>query len=275
METHQNKYKILVLSDLKGSVQPMLKSTISLSKMIDGSIELFHVKKPTDIVEMDNQLSAMRGINHEHNAIEAKIKSAIAPVADEYGVNIHYNFSIGNVKDEITRYIDKHRPNIIVLGKKKRKAINFIGDGVTQFVLNKHNGAVMIADQNNVLEPDKALSLGSVNAIGETFDLEFADDLMKHVQRPYKSFKMVKSYDTMKASAGSNNRVIDYIFEQADNSTKNMSKYLSKSNVNLLYIDRARKGAKTKPYMLESNILEAIESLKVSLIVASGPNYRL
>ena len=39
------KYKILVLSNLDSSTQPILKSAISMANMIDGEIEVFSVTK--------------------------------------------------------------------------------------------------------------------------------------------------------------------------------------------------------------------------------------
>ncbi|HNQ27940.1 MAG TPA: universal stress protein, partial [Aquaticitalea sp.] len=271
MKTNKNNYKILVLSDLKDPLMPVLKSAISLSKMIGGNIDFFHVKKPTDIVEIDNQLTAIRGINHVHNTIDKKIRDQIRPIADEYGVAIAHHFAIGNVRDQISKAIDAFGPDIIVLGKKKRKPISIIGDSIIQFVLNKCQCAVMIADNHNVPEPNKSGSFATINKVSDTFDLEFADALMKHVQQPYRSYKLVKKHAPLNVlEDGNDGRYIDYIFEQADNSIKNMSRYLSKSNVNLLYMDRPNKKTKEKPNMLEPNLIEAINDLKTSLIVANG-----
>ena len=79
-----NKYKILVLSDLNKSADFRLKSTVSLAKMIDGDITLFHVKKPTDIVDRESQLSAMRSINKEHIVTNKKIESLVRPFRQDF-----------------------------------------------------------------------------------------------------------------------------------------------------------------------------------------------
>ena len=63
----KSQYKILVLSDLTKSTTSTLRSSASLAKMIDGNVEFFCVKKPTDIVEKENQLSAIRTINKKYN----------------------------------------------------------------------------------------------------------------------------------------------------------------------------------------------------------------
>ncbi|WP_298901400.1 hypothetical protein [uncultured Psychroserpens sp.] len=79
-----NKYKILVLSDMKSTATRTIKSSISLSKMIDGDIHFFHVKKPTEVVEKESQLSAMRTINKAHVSISSDIQNLIEPIAKDY-----------------------------------------------------------------------------------------------------------------------------------------------------------------------------------------------
>ncbi len=262
------KYKIVVLSDLKDSASITLKSTVSLAKMIDGDIEFFHVKKPTDIVEIDNQLSAIRSINEKHLATEKKIKKIIEPISEAYGVNISHKFSFGNAKTEIEKYLKESQPDIIVLGKRKPKLIKLVGDSITHFVLKNFNGVVMIAADKNALEPNKELSLGVLNGMEQTFNVEFAEDLMSHTQKPLKSFHITKNSDTSNASVSNNNKnVVEFVFEQGDNAINNLSKYLSISNTNLLFVDRSN--TNSNKTILDSDIQSVMDSLNVSLLLGS------
>jgi len=263
MKIKTHKYKILVLSDLSSSSRMVLKSTVSLAKMINGNIKLFHVKKPIEIVEKDNQLSAMRIINQEQNVTGNKIQNLIAPISKDYGVNIDSAFSFGNVKHEIDEYIKKQQPDIIVLGKRKSKAFNLIGDNITDFVLKKHNGVIMIAADKNAIVPNEELSLGVLNGLERSFNMDFADDLMRHTQKPLKSFKIVKNSNTSEGIKNpSDKKIIEYVFEQGDNVIKNLSNYISKNNINLFCLDRGKKNA-------NENI---INKLNVSLLVTSDLN---
>jgi len=141
----KNGYKILVLSDLKDSFSTTLKSAVSLGKMIHGDIDFYYVKNASDVVKRDNQLSAMRTINHEYTTIDKKIKSIIKSYSKNYDVNINYKFSFGSVKNDIGSHIEEQKPDIIVLGKRKSKIANLTGDNITDFVLNKHDGIILIA----------------------------------------------------------------------------------------------------------------------------------
>ena len=100
MKTSNKNYKILVLSDLKEPITNVLKSTISLAKMIDADIQFFHVKRAAEIVETDNQLSAMRKINREYITTDKKIRKEVFSFSSNFDVSINYAFSFGNVKEE-------------------------------------------------------------------------------------------------------------------------------------------------------------------------------
>ncbi len=262
------KYKIVVLSDLNSSTRTTLKSTVSLAKIVNGDIEVFSVKRPTDIVDKENQLSAIRTINSLHTKTDKKIQNLIQPISKDYEIAIKYSFAFGNIKNEISNFIKKSRPDIIVLGKRKPRPFNFIGDNITQFVLNTFKGVIMIATDKNALEPNKEISLGMLNNLEPSFNLEFAEDLMAHAQKPLKSFKIVKnSYLLKEIPQPANKKMVEYVFEHNDGTIKNLSNYLSKNNINLLYIDRAKQQTDNKTDLVMSDINNVVGKLNVTLLV--------
>jgi len=268
------KYKILVLSDLKESTTNVLKSSISLAKMVDGNIDFFHVIKPTDVVKKESQLSAFRTINEQQSATKKDIQNFVNPVSKAYGVDINFSYSFGNVKSEIGEYIAKNKPDIIVLGKRVSKTFKVLGDSITQFVLKEHDGIIMIAADNNALEPNKSLSLGLLNGIDESF--EFAQNLIKHSQDPLRSFIMANNLDTLKGSNTFNDKkIVEYVFEKNDNTIANISNYLSKNNINLLCVNRENKKTANKLTLMKSEIKEIINKLNVSLLLSGGETFSL
>lgn len=264
------KYKILVLSDLSNSAKTAIKSAVSLSKMIDGDVEIFSVKKPTDIIDNDNQLSAIRTINNLHTKTDKKIQSLINPIAKEYGVHIKHSFAFGNTKNEIKSIIEERQPDIIVLGKRKSTLFNFIGDGITQFVFNTFKGVIMIATDKNALEPSKEISLGMLNNLEPSVDLKFAEDLMANTYEPLKSFKIVKnSRESVEMTHPASQKMVEYVFEHNDSSMKSLSNYLHKNNVDLLYLNRMKKHAGNEMNLMKSDIKSLVDNLNVTLIVTA------
>ena len=239
MKTSNKNYKILVLSDLKEPITNVLKSTISLAKMIGADIQFFHVKRAAEIVETDNQLSAMRKINREYITTDKKIRKEVFSFSSNFDVSINYAFSFGNVKEEIVKYIKDYKPDVIVLGKRKKNPLSIIGDNVTQFIMKNHKGAIMIASEKEILEPNQPISLGLLNEKDTSINIDFAEDLMKHAQQPLMSFNIVKNSDSLEKNPTpvSKNKV-EYIFEKSDSVIKNLSNYISKNNINLLCVNR-------------------------------------
>ena len=259
-----NKYKILVLSDLKKSPSTILKSTVSLAKIIDGDIKFFHVKKPSDVVDRESQLSAMRTINQEQIITGKKIQEALAPISKDYNVNINSTFAFGNVKNEIEEHIKATNPDVIVLGKRKAKGLRFLGDNITDFVLKIHKGPVMIASNKNGLSPDEELHLGLFNDNEESFDLEFTEDLIAQTKRPLKSFNIITNTNvTEEKEVSVSTKTVDFVFEKNDNTIKNLSNYLLKNDVNLLCVNRQ----KDKSNVLKSEIKDVIDNVNVSLFI--------
>ncbi len=264
------KYKILVLSDLKQAASTMLKSTVSLAKMIDGEIDFLCVKKPSEIVERENQLSAIRTINQEHFTAKKEMLNLIKPISEDYNIKINHTLSYGNVKDEIGSYIKEQQPDIIVIGKRKSKTINILGDNITQFVLNKHSGTIMISAEKNTIEPDKELSLGIIEDAKEIFNSEFTKNLLKNTQKPLKAFKVIENSDKKNEVSLNDNETVEYVFEENSDTIKNISNYLSKSNINLLCIDRDKEKDKNSKHLLKSDINRLIKNFNVSLLLTNG-----
>lgn len=257
------KHKILVLSDINKSTSNTLKSSVSLAKIVNADIHFFYVKKPTDVVEKESQLSAMRTINRAYFSIDEKIKNIIKPISNNYGVNINQTFTIGNVKNEIEKYIDENKPDIIVLGKRKSKKISLIGDKITQFILKKHKGIIVIADDINVLEPNNELSLGLLNTTNKNNSI--IDTIVNSTQKPLKSFNITEKNAPIKESFLTEKKTIDYVFEKGDDTIKNISNYLEKNNINLLFVDREKNKSTSK----KTNIKEVIKNINCSLILTT------
>lgn len=263
------KYKILVLSNLKDSTDTILKSTISLSKIINSEIHFFYVKQPTDLIKSENQLSAKRTINREQVVTDKKIQNIVQPFIEKYQLNIGYSFAFGNIKEEIENVINEYKPDIVVLGKRKPKSVALFGDSITQFVIKKHTGSIMIAADENSLEPDKDFSLGFFNGEEEDFNVEFANDLLEHIQKPIKAFKVVKNTkEENKEKLPRSEKIVEYVFEHRDGALQNVSNYLSKSKVNLLCVVRNQKQSKDKTNQFMTDFKEAINEFNVSVLLS-------
>ena len=157
-----NKYKILVLSDLKEKSAQALSYAAKLSNEIDANVEFFYAKDATEIIRTEDALSAIRIIREVSNQIDRKIQALINPISKENNIKIKINFAYGHVKNEIKNYINKSQPDMIVLGERKGKRFKFLGDNITSLVYKNYDGVVFVASDKNVLDSKGNVSLDSL-----------------------------------------------------------------------------------------------------------------
>ena len=261
-----NKYKILILSDLRDTANTTLKSSVSLAKMIDAEIALFHVKEHIDILERDNQLSSMRTLNEEHKNTKKKINAIVNDFSKEYDVKINGNYAFGKVKEEIQKQINNYNPDIIVLGQRVSAPFKLIGDSITNFILKKFNGVIMISSNENALIPNKEMTLGVLNGSNKFLETEFSNDLIANTKIPLKSFRIQNSQNvTTNTSKLNEEKMVEYVFEQNADAMTTLSSYLHKNNINLLCVDRA-----TIKTDVETSLKKVVSTLNVSLIVSEA-----
>ena len=262
------KYKILVLSDLKKAANTILNNSVSLAKMIDAEVSLFHVKKHIDIVGGDNQLSAIRALNAEHNNTKKTIDTLINSYAKDYNVNIKGGYAFGKIKEEILNQINNYKPDLIVLGQRDSNPLQLIGDSITRFVLKEFKGFIMISSEENTLVPNEKMTLGIFNDSNKFFDTEFSKDVINHSETPLKSFKIINSQKadtTVVVEKGQ--KIVEFVFEQNANALTTLSSFVLKNNVNLLCVDRTNK---SKNNTVEAPLKQVLSKLNVSLLVSEA-----
>ena len=259
----KSEYKILVLSDLTKSATSTLRSSASLAKMIGGNIEFFCVKKPTDIVEKENQLSAIRTINQKYNITGKEIDKIVKTISDSYNLPIKYNYTFGNLKNEISNYISIHKPDIIVLGKRKSKILGILGDNITDFILKIFDGIIMIASETHELTISDQLSVGILNDPKQLKRKDFIESLIAVSKSPPKVFKTLEGSSSEKENSSYfSKKSIEYVFEKGDNTLQNIANYSTKSKTNLVFLDRNKD---QNNYTLK----EAINTFNCSLILTN------
>ncbi len=151
--------QILVISDLKDTTSGILETATYLAKSLQKDIFFLSVSKPTEIVQNDSQLTAIRNINYAHCKTVDKIKQLIKPFVNNYNIKIEFKHTIGNVKNEILENIQSLNPSIIILGKRKPKIININGDKLTNFIFKNYKGIVILADKSAKISTHGTYSL--------------------------------------------------------------------------------------------------------------------
>ncbi|WP_439153145.1 universal stress protein [Winogradskyella sp.] len=256
-------YRILVLSDLKSASKSLLNSSVEIAKIINGEIEVFHVKKPTEIVESESQLSAVRTISEQSVKTHKKLKLLTESLSQKHNIKVKYKYAFGNVKQEIKHHIKTTNPDIIVVGKRKQNLLSFVGDDITDFVLQNFNGSVLIAANENAIEYDKDLSLGIFQSIENSSNKELTESFINYSKQPIKTFKISDtSTSEISSQLLGDKKSIEYVFDSNPNAIQTISDYTSKHKINLLCLDRNNEFLKKSKYTKD-----LINRVNVSLLV--------
>lgn len=229
-------YRILVLSDLKGSSEKLIESTVNFAKRVNGDLDFFHVKKPADIVEKENQINAIRDIKKEYKLADKQLEDLTSSISGDY--NVTYSFAFGNVKSEIEKHIENTGPDVIILGKRKLKSLGLLGDKITRFVLKKYTGAILITSEEKKLSFETDIALGVLNSFDDALDIE--KRMIGESTKPIKVFKVAdnKVQDQDSVRSKSEEPKVEYVFDKQDDTLKKILKFLPKSNVDLFCVRR-------------------------------------
>ena len=263
------KYKILVLSDLTDASAQVLKSASRMAQIIEGEIEIFHVRKPTKIVKKESHLSAVRVLKDHYVQVKKKLETMSVAVSENTQIKVNYFFSFGNVKNEIVEHIEKSKPDIIVLGKRTSNTPNFLGDNIFTLILKKFQGVIMVANNEYVLEAQTKLSLGLYNSINTEYNIPCINSIISNTNRPICSFSVTDSTtEIIVESDKSKENIVSFVFDKNDQTLKTMSNYMYKNDVNLLLVDR-KSAANNSTSLSISDLNELAYTIKIPLLLSN------
>ncbi len=267
---NKNKYKVLVLSDLTDDSVQVLRSASRIAKEIDGEIEVFHVRKPTKVVEKTSHLSAVRSLKDNFVLVEKKLEDMCALVSEDTQMKVNPFFSFGNLKNEITDYIEKSKPDIVVLGKRTSKTPVFLGDNIFTFILKNFQGVVMVANNENVLEAKTELCLGLFNSTTFNSTIPLMNTIISNTGKPIRSFGVTsKDKEPVIENETKNESLVSYVFEKNDQTLKTMSNYMDINKVNLLLVDR-KSASNSSDSLSISELNELAYTIKIPLLLSNN-----
>lgn len=244
----KSKYRLLVLFDQSKIAHTALRNAIDLAKVIDAGIDVFYVKSPTQVVRFENQIAAMRSIKEERSRAKKGMLKLANTISHEENIPVIFNFTFGNVINEIQKHIDKTQPDIVIIGKRKSKVVNFLGDGVTSHLLKNHVGGILISGKEDTLISGDNISIGFLDDTIKKNKCGIAEDLKKSTDKPFKLFKINnRAIDSKKETSFSKQKeevlssnTTTFEFDKGTDISDSISSYIDKSKVGLLCVEKSK-----------------------------------
>lgn len=277
MKTHSTKSKhtLLVLMDKSKASYTALTNAVNLAKLIDASIDILQVRSPTSVVRYENQIASMRAIDEDRTKQKKELKDIVRLISEEENLPIISNFTFGNIKNEIKNHIEKTKPDIIVLGKRKRKVVNFLGDGITADLLKTHNGGILISGNKEAFTSYNTKSIGFLNNSSDIEKIAIANDLKKLNNKPLKIFKMSQDGVLKTKKIGvekMNNQEVDknnivYEFDSKSDTANAMTNFIMKNNLALLFVNNKETNDRSLLSRLNNTLTKTIEKTNIPILI--------
>ena len=261
------KNNIVVLINLDKPQPNIVQNSINVANSINAAVTFLYVKKATEAVQNENHISAIKTLTDTHMRIDGKMRELLEPFQQTTETELRSKIAIGNVKYHIEKHLNDINPDLVILGKRSKKILPWEGDRLTEFVVNKFQGPVMISSTDQVLELNEQLSLGLLSTTGTDSPKGFVSDLLKISSKPVKSFRIVNKTGESELPRPMPFKTVEYAFDPGDDAVKNLSKYVLRNNVNLLFLDRDQV-TKGNRKTSSTNMNEVINQLPSSLLLA-------
>lgn len=261
------KKNILTLINLDNPQPNIIQNAINVASSMNATVTFLYVKKGTEAVQNENHLSAIKTLTETHMKMDRKMRDLLEPFQQSTDTELRSKVAIGNVKNHIEKHLDDLNPDLVILGKRSRKTLPWEGDRLTQLIVNKFEGPVLISATDQVLELNEQISLGLLSAKATETPKGFAADLLKISSRPVKSFRIVDKTGDSPSPNPTPFKTVEYAFDPGDNAVKNLSKYVLRNNVNLLFLDRDHVTQRSRK-TTTANMNGVINQIPSSLLLA-------
>lgn len=265
------KNNIVVLINLDKPEPNLVQNSINVARSMNAVVTFLFVKRGAEVVQNENHISALQTLTDTHLKLDGKMRELLDSYKQLTDIQLRSQITIGNLKNQIEKYLQKIQPDLVILGKKSKKALPWEGDRLTQFVVNKFEGMVLISSTDEVLELNEQLSMGLLSNLDSEFQNEFVADLIKTSAQPLRSFRIVNNASDVRPSGPNPIKTVEYVFDAGANAVKNLSTYVLRNKVNLLFADRDQVAQRSRK-ATATNMNEIIHELPSSLLLVKAKN---
>lgn len=278
-ELLKSKHRLLVLMDKSKASYNALRDAVNLAKLVDGSIDVLQVKSPTNVVRCENQVASLRDMYEERSKQKKELKNIAQLISKEEGIPIRCTFTFGNIKSEIKNNIEQTKPDIVVLGKRKKKIISFLGDQITEDLLKTHNGGILISGNNEeAFTLYNNQSIGFLNNMDGIEKLALTKDLKKLTKKPLKVFKINHDgYSKTEENGPSkvkehsdSEKTIIYEFDAKDDAATGMANFISKNDLALLCLPKNDDTNRSLLNRMDKTWATTIEKTNIPILIMNN-----
>ena len=254
--------KILTLIDIEAPIEAIVESTVNLARTFEAEVKFLHVTRTVDPTRTENQLSVIRNRTERQNAV-ARFTILLKKIQRTENLKLDYAITKGPVKSTIRSEMEAYAPDMIVLGKRKPSAVRLIGRQVTEHVMKHFDGPLLIAHPTKPLEFKENLSLGVLDDLTAITGDDVSNALIRQSKEPVKLFAIADENQPVQTAETPSLSTVRFLFENNQNAMKNLTNYVHRNNVHLLFLGRSKAGNSNK----DVNLRMAMKRINTSMLM--------
>jgi nucleotide-binding universal stress UspA family protein len=181
MKNTNKSLKHLVLMDFSEASYRALKYVISISKLIESEIYVYHVVDLDEKNISESAYSTLQLIEEEKKLAKTKLDSIIEVVETE-NIAIAYGLDCGNMILKVEEKAHELNPQLIIIGKKENKQKS--KGKLIKYLLDSYLGAVLIVQNEQEFNGDTKMSLGCNAHTFKTYNSEVVGQLAQYTNSP-------------------------------------------------------------------------------------------
>ena len=236
MKKQTNKFNILVLTDFSESSEIAIRNAAKLAKLVNGQVRAYYVKSLKPFAEEENQIALSRRLRKHYMETHASVKEMMSAIQEEEGVRVNFSMDFGNVKNCVSSKVKSLQPDLLILGKRKPNLLSFIGDKLTQHLIDSCDASILISSSDEVLHSFSDLSLGYYGETIAESNLNIINNL-KETNHPVNYFGIRNQAIPAETQSEPQKKGRSFIFPQEGvKAIEALTSYVSRSNTQLFCI---------------------------------------
>lgn len=254
----QLPFNIIVLIDFTEGSYRALKYAISLAKLINCKIKVFHALETNELNKIENTHVLSMELDSEIDKIKNKL-NAIIEIISEEGVEASYHYTIGKKDYKIQEWLEYVSPDLVVIGKKIGNPK--FGGRLTGFLVKKYNGSLLIVDGENLFKPKTRITLGCKQETLKTHDPYMVLNLHFSTDAPLTILNVGQQVETQNTInflrelnlSDEKNRNLQYVCQKSRKVNQGLIQHIQNNNVELLCLGRKKQNSSLLDFFFQKS----------------------
>lgn len=232
-DIYKPDYRLLVVFDQSKESFLALQNAIELAKTINGAIDILCISKWSKVIKTENQVALLRSLEENQQRVKLKTQKLIDSITEIENLALIYSYTHGNVIEETQKHIAITSPDIVVIGRQKKKFSSYFDTRNIDQLRKGYNGFLLLAGEKNKKAKDQSMRLGFLDEKEVSRASELIQTLIRKAMPTLNVFTISNK---QKKVVETKEKMVFYEFDKNDIVDSTISNYIQKNKIDLMCV---------------------------------------